>query len=102
METFIMLTRIAPEGLATPGALEKLEKRLMGHLRVECPEVRWIKNYAVLGSFDYLDVFEAPDTETATRVATLVRTYGHAHVETWPATEWGRFKGLLHEMAEAA
>lgn len=102
MQTFIMLTSVSPEGMSSPGSLEKLEKRLMAHLRTECPEVRWLKNYAVLGAYDYVDIFEAPDIDAATRVATLVRTYGHAHVETWPATEWGRFKGMLHDLSEVA
>ncbi|MDH5525914.1 MAG: GYD domain-containing protein [Nitrospirota bacterium] len=102
MQTFLMLTRVSPEGLSTPGTLEKLEKRLMNHLRTECPQVKWVHNYAVLGAFDYVDMFEAPDIETATRVAMLVRTYGHAHVEVWPATSWSRFKEMLHPVSQVA
>jgi len=98
METFVMLTRIAPGALASPGELEKLEHTLMDHIRKECPRVRWVKNYAVMGPWDYVDVFEAPDTETAMRVNALVHTHGKARAETWPATEWGRFKGLIHGM----
>jgi len=35
--------------------------------------------------------FEAPDSETATKVSLLVRCFGHATTETWIATPWERF-----------
>jgi Fe-Mn family superoxide dismutase len=41
-----------------------------------------------------MDVFEAPDSETATKVALLVRSFGHATTETWVATPWSRFVEL--------
>jgi len=37
------------------------------------------------------DIFEAPDSETATKVALIVRSFGHATTETWIATPWDRF-----------
>ncbi|HJX09332.1 MAG TPA: GYD domain-containing protein [Candidatus Binatia bacterium] len=39
-------------------------------------------------------MFEAPDTDTATKVALLVRSFGHGTTETWVATQWDRFTGL--------
>jgi hypothetical protein len=29
-------------------------------------------------------------------VSALIRTYGRAQTEVWPATEWEQFKGILH------
>ena len=102
MSTFIMLTRISPDVARSPHALEELEKRAMEHIRRECPQVSWRDSYALLGSYDYLDIFEAPTIEDATRVATLIRTYGRAHTEVSPATEWKKFKEMLHGMPRAA
>jgi hypothetical protein len=45
---------------------------------------------------NYLDIFEAPDLETA-RVAALVRSYGHAHTgmgSHW----WERCKELVRHL----
>ena len=58
----------------------------------------WRANYAVLGPYDYLDIFEAPDIEAAMKVSTLVRTFGHTHTEVWAATEWQRFKEIVRDL----
>lgn len=96
--TYAMLTRLGENAAASPGSLEKLEQDVMRHIRTDCPKVKWLHNYALLGSWDYLDMFEAPDHESALKVATLVRIYGHAHTEVLAATEWHRFKELVHQM----
>ena len=94
MANYIMLTRLSPEALTRPGAVGNLNKKVEERIRQECPGVKWLANYAVLGPCDYLDVFEAPDADTATRVALLVRSFGHATTETWVATPWERFLTL--------
>jgi uncharacterized protein with GYD domain len=53
--------------------------------------VRWIANCALLGPYDYLDIFEAPDEDSATKVALVVRSLGHAPTEICVATPWERF-----------
>ena len=95
MAHYIMLTRLSHEALKSPVSLEKLSKEVSDRIEVECPDVKWISSFAVLGPCDYLDVFEAPDNETATKVATVIRTFGHANTEIWAATEWSKFKELV-------
>jgi uncharacterized protein with GYD domain len=98
MMTFVMLTRLSPEALLSPGALEELEKKVMNHVLKECPKIEWVGNYAILGPCDYLDIFSAPDLETAMRVATIVRTYGHATTEIWTAVEWKKYKEIVRHL----
>ena len=100
MSTFIMLTRVSSEAMRSPKAVEVLERVAMTAVRAECPKVEWLGSYAVLGPYDYLDIFQAPDIETATKVATLVRIAGHAHTEVWAATEWTRYKEMVRELPE--
>jgi uncharacterized protein with GYD domain len=95
MITFIMLTRLSTDAVQSPQALEQLERNAMERVRKDCLDVEWVFNYAILGPYDYLDVFRAKDVETAAKVSTLIRTFGHAHTEIWTATEWDRFKEIV-------
>jgi hypothetical protein len=70
-------------------------------IKTECPDVEWIGSYAVLGPTDYVDIFSAPNIETATKVATIVRTFGHATTEIWGATPWKEFLGIVRDLPPA-
>jgi uncharacterized protein with GYD domain len=101
MAVYVMLTRLAPEVLTKPGQVAELNRRAEERIKRECPGVKWLANYAVLGPCDYLDIFEAPDTDTATKVALLIRSFGHGTTETWVATPWDRFVALATHLAQA-
>lgn len=99
MPTYVMLTRLLPEAVSEPKYVEKLEKRVSEQVRKACPEVKWIGSYSVLGPYDYLDIFEAPNEESATKVALITRSFGRGTTETWIATPWDRFVKLAKEAA---
>jgi len=94
-----MLTRIIPAEKSLK-AMEELEIRVNERIKSECPQVEWLHNLAVLGPYDYLDVFHAPDNAAAFKVSTIVRSFGHADTEVWPAVEWKSFKELLRGLSE--
>lgn len=98
MQTFVMLTRLSPDAVLSASHLKDLEKSVAARVESECPSVKWIGSYAILGPCDYLDIFEAPDSKEATKVSLLVRTLGHASTEIWTATEWDRFKSILSDL----
>jgi uncharacterized protein with GYD domain len=95
VSTYVLLTKVSPESMTEPRNLRALEQQVKAKIKQRCPRVRWIANYAVLGPYDYLDVFEAPDDLTASKVATIVRSFGHATTETWSAIPWAQFKRAL-------
>src|SRR3972149_6431722 len=101
LPTFLMLTRLNADAVRSPRALEQLERDAMKRVREECPDVEWLSSYAVLGPCDYLDVFVASDIETAARVSTLGRQFGHATTAIWTAPEWERFKEIVRTLPES-
>jgi len=101
MSTFIMLTRLSHQALQSPSSLADLNCQVSDRIKADCPEVVWKANYVILGPADYLDIFTAPDIETAMRVATIIRTFGHATTEIWAAAEWDRFVEMVRYMPPA-
>jgi uncharacterized protein with GYD domain len=67
MGTYVMLTKLSPEALKNPESVTRLNKQVEDRIKKDCPGVKWLANYAVLGPCDYLDIFEAPDTDTQPR-----------------------------------
>ena len=99
MQTFVMLTRLVRGRQEADTPAVRLEQDVMRRVEAECPDVTWTASYALLGGADYLDIFQAADCEAAMKVALIVRSSGHATTETWPATDWERFKVLVQQMA---
>ena len=98
MQSYVLLTKMSPEALKSPASMEDFEKRAVKHIEKECPEVKWLHSYALLGPYDYLDIFSAPDMEAALKVSAMIRTYGRAHSEVWGATDWNSFKAIIHSL----
>ncbi len=91
----MMLTRLGPGAAERPQDYVALWRRVKVRIDAEVPDVDWRMSYAVGGGWDYVDVLETPDTESALKVAALIRTLAGAEVELWPATPWPRFKHLV-------
>jgi uncharacterized protein with GYD domain len=98
MGTYIVLTRVSPEAVKTPGRREELCHEVEAHIKERQLPIRWIANYAVTGRFDYLDIFEAPDDAAAMNLSAILRSYGHATTETWSAIPWEQFVKAIRDL----
>ncbi len=99
---FAMMTRLSPDALKDPGTIEDLANRVISEIEQKCPGIHWVANYAVLGPYDYLDVFEAANEYEAAKVAAIVRSLGHATTETWTLVPWKRYEEMLEVWEKAA
>jgi uncharacterized protein with GYD domain len=95
MPTYVVLSRFSPEAFQQPSGFTELAKRVSTELKRQCPEVKWKDSYSLLGRFDVIDIFEAPDEKVAERVAMIIRAYGHSVTETCAATPWKEFLQIL-------
>jgi|RhiMetdeSRZDD1v2_1073273.scaffolds.fasta_scaffold1340748_1 uncharacterized protein with GYD domain len=102
MITCVLLTRLSTDAFTGGETIEQLNERVQERVRQSCPEIRWLSNFAVTGPYDYLDVFEAPSAEVATKVSFIIRSIGHATTETWIATPWDRFVPMAKAVQEGA
>ena len=88
----------------TPAALQGTSgRRATGHdwkARVDaaCPGLRWIGHYALLGPYDFMDIYEAPDVETAHKVSLVSRAEGAVSAESWQALPYEEFLELLQQV----
>ncbi len=98
MATFILLSKIS---LRSPGeirALSAMDREFEQRLREECPEVRRIASYALLGEYDFLHIFEAPDAKSAAKVALLANIFGHSTTQTLTAIPFEEFREMVEKM----
>ena len=60
-------------------------KEWLGKVKSACPEVRWVAHYALLGQYDFMDIYEAPDNETVARASVEIGSRGSVSMVTMPA-----------------
>ncbi|NIW78259.1 MAG: GYD domain-containing protein, partial [Calditrichae bacterium] len=53
---------------------------------------------ALLGPYDFLDIYEAPDEETAAKVSMISLANGALQAESWTAVPYKRFLELSKEI----
>jgi uncharacterized protein with GYD domain len=93
MATFILLTKLSAASLGKPKNRKEVGRAWLKEVKKKCPEVRWVDHYALLGPFDFMDIYEAPDEKVAARVSMITMEKGAVKAETWAALQ---YKDFLH------
>ena len=98
MQTFVLMTKLAPEMSKQVKDQEKLGRVWLEQVKEKCPEVNFLAHYALLGPYDFLDIYEAPDEETAAKVSLISLQSGAFQAESWVAIPYKRFVELVEEI----
>ena len=98
MKTFILMTKLSPEVEKQVKERAQLGRAWLEQVKEKCPEVKFVTHYALLGPYDFLDIYEAPDEETAAKVAMISMANGAAQAESWTAIPYARFIELTREI----
>lgn len=91
MPLFVLLTRYTPDAIVDPSEMSLLHAQARKRLAQECPSVKVLASYVLLGPYDTLNIVDAPDNGLAARAAVILRTTGVLHTEIWPALSWSDF-----------
>jgi len=98
MKTFILLTKLSPEISKNMKNRKQAGRHWLEHVKAKCPEVKFIAHYALLGHYDFLDIYEAPDEETAAKVSMISLSNGAFQAESLSAIPYKRFLELTEEI----
>ncbi len=98
MQTFVLMTKLAPEMSRQVKDQEKIGRVWLQQVKKKCPEVNFLSHYALLGPYDFLDIYEAPDEETAAKVSLISLQSGAFLAESWVAIPYKRFVELAKEI----
>lgn len=98
MRTFVLMTKLSPEVSKQIKKRAKIGRVWLDEVKKKCPEVKFIAHYALLGSFDFMDIYEAPDEETAAKVSMISLEHGAFESQSWTAIPYKRFLKLTEEI----
>ncbi len=95
MKTFILMTKLSPEFIKNPKTRAAKGRVWLEKVKKSCPKVKFISHYALLGNFDFLDIYEAPDEETAAKVSLISLANGATAAESWTAIPYKRYLKVI-------
>ncbi len=67
-------------------------------VKEKVPNIRWISHYAILGPYDFLDIFEADNEADAAKVSLLSRSTGAIFAESWTAIPYSDFLKFVEDL----
>ena len=83
MAIYVMLTTLTDEGRKTIKANPKRLKEV--NKEVEAMGVKILCQYALLGPYDFINILEAPDSKTVSKVSLELGSRGTLHTMTMAA-----------------
>ena len=98
MQTYILFTKLSTGLSCEMKNRERQGRKWLEQVKAKCPEVRFLSHYAILGEYDFIDIYEAPDPETAAKVSMISQANGALHARSMLAIPYKRFIELANDM----
>ena len=98
MKTFILMTKLSPEVTSRMKDRASIGRAWLEQVREKCPQVKFVSHYALLGKYDFMDIYEAPDEEEAAKVSMISLSNGAFQAESWIAIPYKRLVELAREI----
>ncbi len=98
MPTFMLMTKLSPAVTARMKDRGPLGHAWLEQIKAKCPDVKFVAHYGLLGKYDFVDIYEAPDNETAVKVSMISLANGADLAESWVAIPYKRVVELADEI----
>jgi uncharacterized protein with GYD domain len=98
MPYFVLMTKLSPEAMRDARGMRRKGKDWMSKVKEHCPDVKWVAHYALLGQYDFMDIYEAESVQTAHRVSIITRSEGALNAESWQAIPYDEHLKLLEQV----
>lgn len=98
MQTYILFTKLSTDLSFEMKNRERQGRNWLDQVREKCPEVKFMAHYAILGEYDFIDIYEAPDPETAAKVSMISQANGALQAKSLLAIQYKRFLELTEEI----
>jgi uncharacterized protein with GYD domain len=98
MPTFILMTKLPPEISQKMKDRASVGREWLNKVKEKCPGVKFLCHYALLGPFDFLDIYEATNEEEAAKVSMISLAFGAERAESWNAIPYNKFLELIKEL----
>jgi len=83
MPYYVILSNLSDEGRRT--IKQKPERILEVNREIETMGVKILRQYAVMGSYDFVNIIEAPDNETVMKMSVEIGSRGSVQLMSLPA-----------------
>ncbi len=100
MPTYILMTKLGPDAMHDPRGRRAVGRSWLEKVRSLCPEVTFLAHYAILGPYDFMDIYEAPGEEMAHKVSLISRSQGALTAESWQALTYEQYVPLMEEIEQ--
>jgi len=98
MTTYILATKLSPELTRNLKKRAEIGRQWMKRVKKDCPNVKFLAHYALLGRYDFIDIYEAPNEEIAMKVSMISLSGGAVAAESWPAIPYKRFLEIIKNL----
>ena len=101
MGTYVLMSKLGSAAIRDVRGRRRAGQEWKAKVETVAPGIRWVAHYALLGPYDFMDIYEAPDEVTALRVSLLSRELGAVSAESWPATPYDSFLPIAEQIERA-
>ena len=98
MATYMLMTKLSPEISARMKDRAYLGRAWLEQVKEKCPGVKFVAHYGLLGPYDFCDIYEAPDEETAAKVSMISLSNGAVQAESWITIPYKKILDLVNEI----